>query len=122
MIRKRAPFSLQMARWRNHHFAGESRVGGYVCFNSKKLPIKETIEQARAALTTCVSPWEQYQTNDVVRDPGFVWSKPLNEFLHRPNQEEALTAMLLGVIADLRKFQERFSFDWESLTEVEGEG
>jgi hypothetical protein len=106
--------------WQNHHHVGESRVGGYLCLNPQKLSIKDRIEEARTALLTCASPWEQYQTNNVVRDPGFVRSEPLNQFLHRPDQEQALTKMLLGVVSDLRNFRAKFSFSWEqSVTEVE---
>jgi hypothetical protein len=106
--------------WRNHHENG-SRVGGYVCINPRKLDIGKAIEKARAALVASASQWEQYQTNNVVRDPGFVRSEPIDRFLHLADQEQALTKVLLGVVSDLQAFKVNFGLRSESFTEVDAE-
>jgi hypothetical protein len=107
--------------WRNHRQTGETSVGGYVCINRLKAEAAETLQKAREALKKCKLNWEPYKTNDVVRDPGFVWSESLEKVLRQGEQEEELTKLLLRVISDLKIFQANLDFPWESLSTEEEE-
>jgi hypothetical protein len=105
--------------WRNHRQSGESSVGGYICINRLKADTKETLQKSQESLKKCRLTWESYKTDTVARDPGFVWSESLEKVLRRAEQEQALIELLLSVISDLKTFQAKLTFPWESLSTEE---